>query len=133
TPDAQIPINIEARDDLGVAKVQLFSSHNGSSDEPRTVHTGDGSEKLVNVIETMDLAALGVKPGDTLEYYATGTDTAPGAPHTAATPAYRLAIISQDQYRDLLQTQMRAEDLTAKYNDLMEQLNHLADQQAALE
>ena len=28
---------------------------------------------------------------------------------------------------------MRAEDLTTKYNDLMEQLNHLADQQAALE
>jgi chromosome segregation ATPase len=74
-----------------------------------------------------------VKPGDTIEYYATAIDTAPGAPHTAATPAYRLAVISHDQYRELLQTQMRAEDLTRKYNDLMEQLGRLADKQAELE
>ncbi len=133
TPDAQIPINIEARDDLGVAKVELLRSHNGSVDERKTVHAGEGSEKLVNVIETLDLAGLGVKPGDTIEYYATGTDTAPGTPHTVATPAYRLAIISQDQYRELLQSQMRAEDLTKKYNDLIEQLSQLADKQAALE
>jgi hypothetical protein len=133
TPDAQIPINIEARDDLGVARVELVRSRNGSGDERKTVDADENSQKLVNVIETLGLAALGVKPGDTIEYYATATDTAPGAPHTAATPAYRLAVISHDQYRELLQTQMRAEDLTLKYNDLMEQLGRLADIQAELE
>jgi len=133
TPDAQIPINIEARDDLGIARVELLRSTNGSSDERKTVHTGDGSEKLVNVIDTLDLRALGVKPGDTIDYYATGTDTAPEAQHTAATPAYHLAVISHEQYRELLQTQMRAEDLTKKYNDLMDRLSSLADKQAALE
>ena len=133
TPDAQIPINIEARDDLGVARVELVRSRNSSGDERQTVHADENSQKLVNVIETLDLAALAVKPGDTIEYYATATDTTPGAPHTAATPAYRLAVISHDQYRELLQTQMRAEDLTQKYNDLMAQLSGLADKQAALE
>ena len=133
TPDAQIPINIEARDDLGVAKVELLRSHDGSVDERKTAYAGEGSEKLVNVIETLDLAALGLKPGDSIEYYATGTDTAPGAPHTTASPSYRLAIISHEQYRELLQTQMRAEDLTKKYNDLIDQLSQLADKQTALE
>jgi len=133
TPDAQIPINIEARDDLGVVRIELIRSLNGANDQRTPVHSGEGSEKLVNVVETLDLATLGVKPGDSIEYYATGTDTAPDAPHTAATPAYRLAIISQEQYRELVQSQMRAEDLTKKYNDLMEQLGRFVDQQSGLE
>ena len=133
TPDSQIPINIEAKDDLGIARIELVSSRGGAPDERKIVYAGDGREKFVNAIETIDLAALAVKPGDTIEYYATGTDTAPGTPHTAATPAYRLTIISQDQYRELAQTRMRAEDLTGKYNEMMEQLNRLADRQTALE
>ncbi|HKS38279.1 MAG TPA: hypothetical protein VJW76_13875, partial [Verrucomicrobiae bacterium] len=133
TPDARIPINIEARDDLGVGKVEILRSRSGSADERKTVHNAEGREKFVNVIEELDLEALGVKPGDTIEYYATTTDSAPGVSQTTATPAYRLAIISQEQYRDLLQTQMSAEDLTKKYDELMEQLKRLADKQAALE
>src|SRR5207249_7388355 len=102
-------------------------------DERKTVHAADGREKFINVIDSFDLARLGVKPGDMIEYYATTSDSAPEGPNTASTPAYRLAIISQEQYRELLQTQMRAEDLTKKYNDLIDQLSQLAAKQAALE
>lgn len=133
TPDARIPINIEARDDLGIGKVEILRSRSGSVEERKIVHNAEGREKLVNVIEELDLEALGVQPGDTIEYYATTTDSAPDVPQTTASPAYRLAIISQEQYRDLLQTQMRAEDLTKKYDDLMEKSKGLADKQAALE
>lgn len=133
TPDAQVPINVEARDDLGIARVELVRSRAGAADERRTIHTGDGRERFVNEIETLDLAALGAKVGDTIDYYATATDTAPNPPQTAATPAYRLTVISKDQYRELVQAETRAEDLTRKYDELMEPLNRLAARQSALE
>ena len=130
---ARVPINIEARDDLGIARVEIVRSFNGSANFRKAAHVGDGREKFVNVIEELNLAELGVRPGDVLDYHATATDTNPSPPQTAASPSYRLAIISDDQYRELVQGVMTAEDLAEKYKEMLEKMEKLAEQQEALQ
>ncbi len=132
-PDAQVPIVIEARDDLGIENIALFRSHNGSKDDRKNLYDGAGTEIFTSVTELLDFADLGVRPGDVIEYYATATDTLPDSPQTASTPAFQIAIISFEAYRDFMQKQLTAEDLKNKYDQILEKIEALAKTQETLE
>jgi hypothetical protein len=133
TPDVKIPIVIEASDDLGVARIELFRNHNQSDDNRERLFTAEAVQTLADGVMMLDLEALGVEPGDTLEYYATATDSKPGAPQTEASEAFQLRIISQDEYREFMQTEMTAEDLNQKYGDMLDDIEKLAAKQEAIE
>lgn len=133
TPTAKIPIVLEASDDLGVARIELLRNHNQSEDARERVYTADSVQTMADGVSMLDLEALGVEPGDTLEYYATATDTRPGQPQTEATEAFQLRIISQDDYREFMQTQLTAEDLNQKYGDMLDQIERVAAQQESIE
>jgi chromosome segregation ATPase len=80
------------------------------------------------------LADLGVRAGDVIDYYASATDSRPDAPQTAATEAFRISIISEDQFRELMQHETTASDLKDKYGAIQEQIESLtAEQQRILE
>lgn len=133
TPTAKIPIVIEASDDLGVERIELMRNHNQSNDARERLYTAESIQTIADGVSMLDLEALGVQPGDTLEYYATATDTRPGAPQTEASEAFQLRIISQDEYREFMQSQMTAEDLNQKYGDMMDQIENVATKQEAIE
>lgn len=131
-PDAKIPLVIEATDDLGVGRIDLFRAHNGSEDAKKAIYTPQERETFASLIETLDLADLGVKPGDMIDYYATVSDTRPGGANSAASSSFRLMIISKEDYAQFMQSQMTAEDLTEKYNAILEKMEQLADEQEQL-
>ena len=131
-PDARVPIMIEARDDLGIQRVALERSHNGSRDDRKELYEGSGQEIFVNVNELLDMDDLGVRPGDIIEYYATATDTLPDSPQSASTPAFQIAIISHEDYQNFMQETTTADELKAKYDAIMEQLEALSKEQQAL-
>lgn len=131
-PDAKVPVMIEARDDLGIERITLVRSHNASSDDRKTLYEGSGREIFSSVNELLDMEDLGVRPGDIIEYYATATDTLPRSPQTASTPAFQIAIISHEDYRDFMQESTTAEDLKAKYEAIQNELKTLAEEQQAL-
>ncbi len=133
TPTAKIPIVLEASDDLGVERIELLRNHNQSDDARERVYTAESIQTFADGVSMLDLEALGVQPGDTLEYYATATDTRPGAPQTEASEAFQLRIISQDEYRDFMQSQMTAEDLNQKYGDMLDQIENVASKQEAIQ
>lgn len=132
-PTAKVPIVVEASDDVGIVKTVIFRNLNNSKDDKKTIYTGDGRERNINVVDILDLRDLGVKPGDVIDYYASVTDSNPDPPQSASSPSFRLKIISFDEYRDFIRTQMRAEDLSKKYNDMLEKVEKLADEQEKLE
>lgn len=132
-PTAKTPIVVEANDDLGFSKVTLVRAVNGSIDFAKPLYTGDGSQSFVHAVEELDLADLGASPGDVISYYAMATDSNPEAPQTAATPAFRLAIISFDDYRQMVQSQMTAEDLAKKYEEYKNRLEQMARDQESLQ
>ena len=133
TPSAKVPLIIEARDDLGVARVSLVRNLNDSTDFKKPLHDDEGARPFVGVTETLDLADLGVQPGDVIEYYAVAADSRPGQPQTAASPAFRLAVISDEDYRSLRQAEETAQDLRERYEDRARELQQLAEAQRALE
>ena len=133
TPGAKVPLNIEARDDLGVARVTLVRNLNDSTDFKKPLHEDDGRRPFINAQETLDLADLGVQPGDVIEYYAVASDLRPGLPQTAASPAFRLMIISDEEFRAQRQAEETAEDLRARYEERAQELAQLAEAQRALQ
>ncbi|MBX7255617.1 MAG: hypothetical protein K1Y02_04570 [Candidatus Hydrogenedentes bacterium] len=132
TPSAKVPLIIEAKDDLGIAKVTLYRNLNDMPDSSKILFTSDGGEVFANPIEVLDLADLGVRPGDIIDYYVTATDTLPDSPQTAASPSYRLAIISDDDYKEFMQSQTTAQELKDKYDALLNELDEIKSAQQAL-
>ena len=133
TPGAKVPLNIEARDDVGVARVTLVRNLNDSADFKKSLHEDEGHRPFINAQETLDLADLGVQPGDVIEYYAVASDLHPGLPQTAASPAFRLMIISDEDFRAQRQAEETAEDLRARYEERAQELAQLAEAQRALQ
>ena len=131
-PDSEVPIVVEAQDDLGITRIELFRNHNDSTDMKKALYLGDGGESVVEAIEVLDLKGLGVRPGDTIDYYATAIDSKPGAPQTAATASFRLQIISFEEYREFVQSQTTATDLAEKYDSMLEEIEALTEAQEAL-
>ncbi len=131
-PDSKIPILVDASDDLGITKVAFFRRHNQSDDARKSIYEDNGATSFVTVDDTLDLKDLGVKPGDSIEYYATATDSKPGAPQTATSEMFRLQIISFEEYRAFAQSQMTAEDLRQKYDEILEEMEAIAEAQQAL-
>ncbi|MDZ4860234.1 MAG: hypothetical protein SGI88_14755 [Candidatus Hydrogenedentes bacterium] len=132
-PSAEVPIQIEARDDLGVASITLFRGLNRSGDTPKQVFTSNGGEVLANAVELLDLNDLGVRPGDVIDIYATAVDTLPLTPQTQSTPAHQITIISEEQYRAFQQQETTADDLKEKYDALQSAMDGIASEQKNIE
>lgn len=132
TPGARIPVNIEARDDLGIAEIRVYRGLNGSPDFARALYAGAGAHAFVNVMDAFDLGDLGVRPGDTIDYYVTATDSRPDEPQTAASPAFRLVVISEEEYAQFVRSRLTAEQLEAAYGRLLDGLQELAAEQQRL-
>jgi len=130
-PTAKIPVVIEAQDDLGIGDVSLFRSHNESEDARKHL-LKDTAGTFVSVAEMLDLADLGVRPGDVIDFYATATDSLPDSPQTVASEPYRLEIISEEEYAQMMRNQMTAEDLRIKYDNIISQMNQLVAAQEQL-
>jgi hypothetical protein len=129
TPSAEVPINIEARDDIGVARIHLFRNHNESRDYRKDLYEAPGTYPFVNVIETLNMADLGVRPGDIIDYFAAATDSNPRSPGSAASGSFRLLVISEEEYAELVRAQMTAAQLREKYEQLLASLNELIEEQ----
>ena len=132
-PTAIVPLVIEAQDDLGIQNVSIFRNHNESDDAPKVLFDANEAEGYVRVVEEFDLGDLGLKPGDTINYYATATDSLPQAPQTAASESYTLQIISEDEWARFMQTQMTAKDLRLKYDNILAKMDELLKAQQQLE
>lgn len=131
-PDTKLPIVIEASDDLGFRNMALIRNVNGSKDFRKVMAQSDGTQSFLHAVEMLDLGDLGARPGDTITYYATATDSNPEAPKTVATQVYQLAIISFEEYRAFMQNEMTADDLAQKYDEMFDRMQDLAKEQEYL-
>jgi tetratricopeptide (TPR) repeat protein len=127
TPNARIPLVMEARDDLGVATISLFRNLNASRDHRRIVHADPPPRVLVRVTDQLNLKDLGVFAGDRIQMYATATDSNPNEPHTLASPIHTLQIISEEDYNTLQRQEMTAAELRGQYQVWLENLDRLLE------
>ena len=132
-PSADVPIVIEANDDLGIDKVTLFLSHNESDDAQKSLYSAVEVQAQVNATYSLNLADLGLLPGDVIDYYATATDSEPKTPQTMASDAYKIQIISHEEFAQMKQDEMTAKDLRVHYDAIMAGIEELISEQEALE
>lgn len=118
--DFKVQAEIEADDDYGVKYIRLHRALNQVYSPPKiysfTEVTRNARESYL-----FDLITLGVKPGDTVSFFAEAVDTAP-EPNLARSAVINLTIISVEDYNQHLRQQHDLNDIEAKYAALLQQL-----------
>lgn len=115
TPRAEIRIQSDASDDLAVRQLELIRCLDGFRDyacalgpaNPRPDYTAEW---------TADLAALGVRDGDQLEFFAEARDTNPDRTGISNSDIARVQIISEDDYAAILRRRSSFEEFFARFS-----------------
>ncbi|HUR56804.1 MAG TPA: hypothetical protein VM029_03785 [Opitutaceae bacterium] len=128
TPEIRVPVRVQAEDDYGVARVLWLRGHNRSIERPfdMKVELKNGPAS-VEAAGAFDLAKLGVRPGDVIEYYFEAADNYPKGPNLALSRMYRLQVISQEQYEQVLRQAAARQALFEPYFKMGAWLRRLAE------
>ena len=132
TPESEVPLKIEAEDDFGVARVDLVRKLTGFRDRGRTL-TEDAQNKVFSLDEPMNLAKLGVVPGQTLEFYAEAHDHNPTFMGISSSPVGRIQVISHEQYAEMIRTRTLLKEFQERFaalNNAMENVRAALDKAA---
>jgi hypothetical protein len=131
TGDMKIPIRVQAEDDNGIRKVEVHRIVNELGDSPQSFTSAAPSPHADHTL-TMDLADLGVRPGDEIKYYATAYDNDPRKPNVAETEPYAIKVVSPEEYEEALKQQRTAQEVSDPMKDVAAAIQDLADRQAKL-
>src|SRR5204862_8186703 len=72
---------------------------------------------------------LGLRPGDTITYYATAYDNEPNRPNIGETEPFTIKIVSQKEYEEALKQQRETADLGNEARDIISAVKDLAERQ----
>ncbi len=123
-----VPVIVEAVDDIGIAGVKLSRSVNGWG--PATIDLTMQSQRsgVVRGESGFDLAELGARAGDLITFYATAADTHPSPTQFTDTPTHVIQVISEEDYVQFARQQYQMDDLAAEFEAIQEQLDQLQRQ-----
>jgi hypothetical protein len=128
TPTIRVPVRVQAMDDYAVTRVVWLRSHNRSIERPFNLPlTLKAGPQSVEASGSFNLDELGVRPGDVIEYYFEAADNYPKGPNVTFSRPYRLEIISQEQYADILRQAAARKALFEPYFKLTSWLERLAE------
>jgi hypothetical protein len=97
TPSIRIPLRGAATDDIGITRLTLVRGMPGFVDRPRLLDAGP-SQRRRDFEDHLDLAALGVVPGQVIEIYLEAQDLRPDGGRSGVSPLSRIQIISDEEY-----------------------------------
>lgn len=117
TPESEVPLKVEVEDDLGLARIDLVRKLSGFRDRGRRL-AEDAVEQTFALEEKLQMARLGVEPGQTLELYAEAHDHNPSLMGIASSPVGRIQIISTQEYADLMRARTSVKEFQARFNVL---------------
>lgn len=128
TPEFRVPVRLQAEDDYGISRLLWLRGHNKSIERPFEMQielkNGPGS---VEASGAFDLAKLGVRAGDVIDYYFEAADNYPKGPNLALSRMYRLEVISKEQYEEILRQAAARQALFEPYFKLGVWLRRLAE------
>ena len=133
TPAISVPIKVQAQDDYGVNRVYWLRGHNRSIERPFNLKLElKPGPQSIEAAGAFELAKLGVRPGDSIEYYFEAADNYPKGPNLALSRIYKLEIISQEQFDEILRQAAARKALFEPYFQLDRWLQRLAERARAL-
>ena len=135
TADRTVTVEFTAEDDLGLVEVVDISAVNGREAPPRrSVLTG---KRTWQRTRTLDLAALGARPGDVFALGALVRDSNPqviDGEHGQPSPfvSRTIRVISDEDYNQQIRKRLPPDALQRKYGDLLKKLQELEKEAAEL-
>jgi hypothetical protein len=134
TPSIRVPVRVAADDDYAVSRVIWLRSLNRSIERPLALPLKlISGPQSVEAEGAFDFASLGVKPGDVIDYYFEAADNYPQGPNVTLSKLYRIQIISQEQYEQVLRMAAARKALFEPYFKLDAWLQRLAERARNLE
>lgn len=130
TPGVVVPLAGAAEDDLGVTRVELVRAVVGYRDRVRRL-AGGVSERRVSFEQRMDLAKLGVEPGDVIECYAEARDGNPEMTGIGVSDVRRMEVISEADYREMIRMRTTVEAFMARFRAVAGAYRRLQEDYAA--
>lgn len=138
TPSVVLPVEIDAEDDYGLSRVQLFRSLNDSRFLPTSFPLVDAVSVNVaprrwNGQVDLPLASYGLKPGDSIKFFARAEDNDPEAAKGAESPVVLVEIISQEEFEQLLLAKNGMELMLSRYREALRRLEAVKDELETLQ
>lgn len=137
TPKSRIPIDAKTTDDLGLARVQLVRTLSGFRDRSQAIASGLVKTRELEVKNGLDLAALGLEAGQTIELFVEAADHNPSLLGQGASGIARIQIIAETDYAARLRAQTTLSEFSARFqaiaeaqrqaNDALEKMDKAAD------
>lgn len=111
----------EASDEYGLERFELFRNLRGTT--PRPVSLLPTPSVLRHQAKcTIDLAEIGAQPGDVFEWRVEAKDANPARLNITSSPTVTVAVISPEEYAELLRMEMTLEEFAARYEELSQAL-----------
>lgn len=126
TPSVAVPVALDAEDDYGISRLQLYRSLNDSRSLPMDLEVSAPPPTRLADGAVLPLATYGVRPGDEIKLFARVEDNDPAAAKGSETPVALIRIISQEDFEQLILTREGMEVLQAKYAEARRRLEDLA-------
>ena len=106
TAEENVPVSVEASDDNLVRSVRLVrwkvAAYSEQAGSTNVTPLFDGGRREVRQDIGLDLAGIGLSPGDTIHYYADADDGCPYESHRVRSDEYTIRFPSlEDMYKDL--------------------------------
>ncbi|HVJ69493.1 MAG TPA: Ig-like domain-containing protein [Caulifigura sp.] len=124
----KIPVEIQASDDVGIARVRLFRGVNGWGSTVVTLPHEFDSQGVTLSRSEFDLGALGARAGDIITYYASADEQASDRPQSTDSATHTIQVISEAEYRDFARQQYQMEELTEEFESFRKELDRLNEE-----
>ena len=133
TPNINLPIEIAAEDDYGVARLQLYRSLNNSRPLPLEFNIEQLPPRRLHEVVYLPLPDYRLQPGDEIKVFARVEDNDPAGAKASESPVATVRIISQEEFERMVRQQQGLEVLTSKYQQAARRMEKMAEQIKELE
>ena len=130
--DWQVPVTVEAVDDVGISRIRLYRSVNGWGPTPVDLALESSQPNRASARSEFDLAALGSRAGDVITYYASAYDNHPGGEQFADSELCVIQVISKSEYEQFARQQYQMDELVAEFEAIREQLDRMQQERNEL-
>lgn len=121
TPSSRLPLAGFVEDDLGLRRTELARAVVGFRDRTEALPISPGGRHM-DFAHELNLGALGVTPGQTLEFYLEAADSNPTLAGLGVSEVATVRIISEEEYANMLRSRDTMEQFSERFRALSEQM-----------
>lgn len=127
-------VELSAEDDVRVEAVSFLARVNDGPYEEVPIAPDSERKNLARWghIHTLDLAALGAKGGDKVDYFSRVRDNAPGGGQLAESVVGTIEVMTEEAFENLMRNQYGMEEILQEVADFRQALEDLREQREAL-